>query len=162
MLTLKNICCVSVFDSNFKYAFVNYVFKINSKDTSATTMEVGWLYCLLWTGICPVTHIFFVNFYSQVHVLSHSASWKWSSKNKKIIWWDEKKFLRGRKYIMVTNIWNKVFKNGPSKICGEQSLKSLKGYGLLSKPYPFNFIEGFLPQILLDHSWILCPIYCLT
>ena len=27
-------------------------------------------------------------------------------------------------------IWNKVFKNGPSKICGRQPLKNLKGYGL--------------------------------
>ena len=27
-------------------------------------------------------------------------------------------------------IWNKVFKNGPSKICGRQLLKNLKGYGL--------------------------------
>ena len=28
-------------------------------------------------------------------------------------------------------IWVKVFKNGPSKICGRQPLKNLKGYGLL-------------------------------
>ena len=28
-------------------------------------------------------------------------------------------------------IWDKVFKNGPSKICGGQPLKNLKGYGLL-------------------------------
>ena len=27
------------------------------------------------------------------------------------------------------HIWDKVFKNGPSKICGRQPLK--KGYGLL-------------------------------
>ena len=27
--------------------------------------------------------------------------------------------------------WDKVFKNGPSKICGRQPLKNLKGYGLL-------------------------------
>ena len=33
-------------------------------------------------------------------------------------------------------IWDKIFKNGPSKICGRQPLKSLKGYGVL-------------PQILL-------------
>ena len=25
--------------------------------------------------------------------------------------------------------WKKVFKNGPSKICGRQPLKNLKGYG---------------------------------
>ena len=27
--------------------------------------------------------------------------------------------------------WDKVFKNGPSKICERQPLKDLKGYGLL-------------------------------
>ena len=27
--------------------------------------------------------------------------------------------------------WDKVFKNGPSKICGRQPLKNLKEYGLL-------------------------------
>ena len=28
------------------------------------------------------------------------------------------------------HIWDKVFKSGPSKICGRQPLKNLKGYGL--------------------------------
>ena len=28
-------------------------------------------------------------------------------------------------------IWDKVFKNRPSKICGRHPLKNLKGYGLL-------------------------------
>ena len=27
----------------------------------------------------------------------------------------------------LTNTWNKVFKNGPNKICGKQPLKNLKG-----------------------------------
>ena len=27
-------------------------------------------------------------------------------------------------------IWDKVFKNGPSKNCGRQPFKNLKGYGL--------------------------------
>ena len=30
-----------------------------------------------------------------------------------------------------SDIWDKVFKSGPSKICGRQPLKNLKGYGLL-------------------------------
>ena len=30
-------------------------------------------------------------------------------------------------------IWDKVFKNGPSKICERQPLKNLKGYGLLKQ-----------------------------
>ena len=34
-------------------------------------------------------------------------------------------------------IWDKVFKNGPSKICGRQPL-----------PYPFKLFKGYLPQIL--------------
>ena len=29
--------------------------------------------------------------------------------------------------------WDKVFKIGPSKICGKQPLKDLKGYGLLKQ-----------------------------
>ena len=32
---------------------------------------------------------------------------------------------------LLRNIWDKVFKNGPSKVCRRQPLKNLKGYGLL-------------------------------
>ena len=46
-------------------------------------------------------------------------------------------------------IWDKVFRNGPSKICERQTLKNLKGYGRLSRPYTFKFCKGCLPQILL-------------
>ena len=49
----------------------------------------------------------------------------------------------------LTKIWDKVFKNGPSNICGRQPFKNLKGYGLLSRPYHFKFFKGCLPQILL-------------
>ena len=41
--------------------------------------------------------------------------------------------------VLVCYIWDKLFKNGPSKICRRQPLKYLKGYGLLSS----------LPKILL-------------
>ena len=34
------------------------------------------------------------------------------------------------------NIWDKVFKNGPSEIC-------------LSRPYPFKFFKNCIPQIFL-------------
>ena len=40
-------------------------------------------------------------------------------------------------------IWDKVFKNEPSKICGRQPLKNLKGYGLLN---------GLLPYISKDKN----------
>ena len=40
------------------------------------------------------------------------------------------------------NIWNRVFKNGPGKICERHPLKN-------SQAYPVKFFKGFLPQILL-------------
>ena len=51
-----------------------------------------------------------------------------------------------------SNIWDKVFKNGASEICGRQPLKNLKRYGLpkqTSRPYLFTFFKGCLPQISL-------------
>ena len=49
------------------------------------------------------------------------------------------------------NIWDKVFKNEPSKIYGRQPLKNLKGYGLLKADHtPFKFFKGCHPQILLS------------
>ena len=52
---------------------------------------------------------------------------------------------------MQTNsIWDREFKKGRSKICGRQSLKNLKGYGLPKADHaPFKFFKGCLPQILL-------------
>ena len=41
-----------------------------------------------------------------------------------------------------SNIWDNVFKDGPSKICGRQPLKNLKA---LNRPYPFKFFKGCLP-----------------
>ena len=38
--------------------------------------------------------------------------------------------------------WIKVFKNGPSKICGRQPLKNMKSYH-------YKFFKGCLPQILV-------------
>ena len=38
------------------------------------------------------------------------------------------------------DICDKVSKNGPSKICGKQPLKNLKGYYLLKADHnPYNF-----------------------
>ena len=34
--------------------------------------------------------------------------------------------------------WGKVFKNGPSEICGRQPLKNLKWYGLLKQTIPLQ------------------------
>ena len=40
------------------------------------------------------------------------------------------------------HIWDRAFKNEPSKICGRKPLKKLEGYGLLKQ-------EDYLPQVLL-------------
>ena len=45
--------------------------------------------------------------------------------------------------------WVKVFKNGPSKICGRQSLKNLKWCDLLKQTNHFKFFKCCVPQILL-------------
>ena len=53
-------------------------------------------------------------------------------------------------------VWDKVFNNGPSKICGRKPLKHLKRYGLLILS---NFLQAVFHKLYLVHSWILCPIY---
>ena len=42
-------------------------------------------------------------------------------------------------------IWDKVFKNGPSKICERQPLKNLP-----KQTYHFKLFKGCLPQVLLS------------
>ena len=37
-------------------------------------------------------------------------------------------------------IWDKVFKGEPSKTCGRQPLKNLKGYGLLKQTIPLQIL----------------------
>ena len=46
------------------------------------------------------------------------------------------------------DIWDKVFKNEPSKISQRQPLKNLKGYGLLKQTISLQIFKGCLPQIL--------------
>ena len=56
-------------------------------------------------------------------------------------------------------MWDKVFKNGPSKICGRQSLKNLNGFSLLKADHdPSNFLKAVFHKFYLVHSWILCLI----
>ena len=50
-------------------------------------------------------------------------------------------------------MWDKVFKNGPSKICGRQPLNNLKGYGLPKADYtPSNFLKAVSRKFNLVHS----------
>ena len=47
-------------------------------------------------------------------------------------------------------IWDKVYKNGPSKICGRQPLKNLKEYGLSSKNFTWSILEYCVPSSMYD------------
>ena len=47
-----------------------------------------------------------------------------------------------------TTIWNKVFKNGRSEICGRQPLKILKGYGLPFTNFAWSILEYLAPFIV--------------
>ena len=54
---------------------------------------------------------------------------------------------------MKTNKCDKVFKNGPSKICGRQPLKNFKGYGLFKQTtIPSNFLKAVFHKFYLVHS----------
>ena len=57
------------------------------------------------------------------------------------------------------DIWDKLFKNGPSKICGRQPLKIWRDMACLSRPYLFKFFKGCLPKILFGPFLNLCSIW---
>ena len=62
-------------------------------------------------------------------------------------------FFQIQVYKFGTIIRDKVFKNGPSKICGRQPLKNLKGYGLLEAVHtPSNFLKAVFHKFYLGHS----------
>ena len=68
-------------------------------------------------------------------------------------------FFGNRFCLFWNQIWDKVFKNGPSKICGTMPLKHLKGYGLLEADHnPSDSLKTVFHKFYLIHSWILCPI----
>ena len=49
-------------------------------------------------------------------------------------------------------IWDKVFKNEPSKICGRQPFKNLKGYGLLTFAFlPKAHVQTIHKKPMFEH-----------
>ena len=52
-------------------------------------------------------------------------------------------------------IWDKVFKNEPSKICRSQLIKKLKWYGLLKDHILLNFLMAVFHKFYLFQFWIL-------
>ena len=54
--------------------------------------------------------------------------------------------------------WVKIFKNGPSKICGRQSLKNLKRYGLLRQTISLQtFLKVLFHKIFCNKMTIKLP-----
>ena len=64
-------------------------------------------------------------------------------------------FSTSLQFDLVLLIWDKVFKKEPSKICGKQPLKNLKG--LKADHTPSIFLKAVFHKFCLDHSWIFCP-----
>ena len=60
-----------------------------------------------------------------------------------------KKMKKKNTHTHNNHIWDKLFKNVPSKISGRQPLKNID---MVCRPYHFIFFKGYLPQILLDPS----------
>ena len=103
--------------------------------------EKGFQHNALVCFANTVTKLFGKTFYSSLSM----PNWRILQKNQQISIWKKTNKIWSDK-------WDKVFKNGPSKICGRQPLKNLKGYGLLKQAdhtYPFKFFKGCLSQILL-------------
>ena len=71
--------------------------------------------------------------------------------------------LRNTFETLLIKIWGKVFKNGPSEICGRQPLKKLKLYGLFKQTISLQtFLRLSSTNFTWSIFWILCPIYRLV
>ena len=82
---------------------------------------------------------------------------RFSNLSSTVIWFTAH-FLWGVYLSEFNNNWGKVFKNGPSKICGKPPLKNLMGYGLPKADHtPSNFLRALFHKFYLVHSWILRP-----
>ena len=130
------------------------------------SMEKHWILKLTWNfGGSPIDtasnflkmasagiDVFFMK---MTLMQSEEYNWLLDMINKR--WRNDCKRFQGsfKKRSQTILIWNQIFTNGPSKIFGRQPLRSLKWYGLLKQNIPF--FKGCLPQILLVHSWIFCP-----
>ena len=75
-------------------------------------------------------------------------------------WWWVMVDGGGSWWVMVDGIWDKMFKNGPNKICASQTSKIWKDMGCFNRPHKCKFFEGCLLEILrspfldtLSHLW---------
>ena len=65
-----------------------------------------------------------------LHGLFYNFKVKQSEKDIHLLFLFSQCFPEDKIYLKSKVIWDKVFKNGPSKLCGRQPLKKMKGYGL--------------------------------
>ena len=81
--------------------------------------------------------------------LLHLTSWVYGKVTRFLMFFFKQVYCLNSWWSNVSRCWNytwdKVFKNGPSKICGRQPKFEVIWSAVFNKFY-------------LDHSWILCPI----
>ena len=64
-------------------------------------------------------------------------------------------------YSLATEIWDKVFNNGRSEICGKQTaFKKIElNWSALADRITSSILTTVFHKFYLGRSWILCPIY---
>ena len=149
------IISIQLFSKWISSRYLHYVWKLNWERLPKCS-KIQFLFIFLF--FCPV----FPYFQSRFDCIFCENNQKWP---KTLLWhlktyknqWEvsqvkiqkiENTVQEKYKSLIHTSSYTcvKVFKNGPSKICGRQPSKYLKWYGL---PNHFKFFKGSLPQILL-------------
>ena len=85
----------------------------------------SWIHFKL-IPICVKKHCFTLRFTSRRYLVRTTNKFVKTSSNKNLRW------------LLTRYIWEKVFKNGPNKICGRQPLKYFKWYGRSAQTIPLQ------------------------
>ena len=70
-----------------------------------------------WTDMSPMHYAVFFDIYEIVEILLDASKGQGECLSQRFCFWA---------FLALIIVWVKVFKNGPSKICGRQPLKNLK------------------------------------
>ena len=104
-------------------------------------LVIACLPCVIW----PVFSLFLI-FCCYLNCLkARKLNWR-NMRNSENIGHVLLKTVRRAITMLIITIWNKVFKNGPSKFVEADHISS-------------NFLKAVFHKFYLVHSWILCPIY---
>ena len=109
----------------------------------------SWIHFKL-IPICVKKHCFTLRFTSRRCLVRATNKFVKTSSNNNL------------RSLLTRYIWEKVFKNGPNKICGRQPLKYWKGYDLLKQAIYFEYFVPYFVQGLsmLAETWNLVQWYC--